>query len=328
MSRHISTSSTPATKSSSVVSKRKSISSHLRPSTSSPMTLQMRNNADIAPDVGSSGREKKVDITQVEDVFRANRLAGLGDRYHALNKAFDLVRESTAITPKLEADLAHIYDVTSLRTADSRQVRKAKTQALVEHYQRRPGDTGSPEVQVVLLTERVNYLKFHMTRHRADVALKLNFHKIEVRRRKLLKYLKKERFRTYQVICRDLGIDEESMDVVGRLKHTRPYYDPDRPKYRKPMSAQELRDVAKNEEASRAQAEVDRVRQRQVQKKDEALQRRLYNEQYMMRKKGASAATAAAAADALPPSTQEEEDVNDVLDEHLTASGDQRKNDV
>jgi len=181
--------------------------------------------------------QKKDDGTSnAEDIFRANTLAGLGDKYHAMNRAFDMIKQGVALTPEMEKDLALIYDVTSLKTADSQEIRKAKTRALVEHYQRRPGDTGSTEVQVVLLTERINNLKFHLTRNVADKQLVLPLTKMIVRRRKYLQYLRKERFRTYQIICRDLGIDEDEYWKVGRLPRTKPYYDPNRPKYGRPIT--------------------------------------------------------------------------------------------
>eukprot|EP00461_Guttulinopsis_vulgaris_P002166 UN02167 len=182
----------------------------------------------------------KLDINAVEDAFRANRLAGLGEKFHRLNRAFDVVRAGSPLTPEQEADLKRVWDVTSLQTADSAEMRKAKTKALIEHYQRRPGDTGSPEVQVVLMTERINYLNFHMTRHRQDRRLKLDYERLVVRRRKTLKYLKRHRFRTYQIICRDLGVNEEELDIVGRLPHTAPYYDPTRPIYRRPLDDIEM----------------------------------------------------------------------------------------
>jgi small subunit ribosomal protein S15 len=176
------------------------------------------------------------EISVADDVFRANTLAGLGDKFHRMNRAFDLIREGTALTPEMESDLAHIYDVTSLRTADSKEIRKAKTKALIEHYQRRPGDTGSTEVQLILLQEKINYLQFHMTRNHKDAQLVLFFSNLIVRRRKFLQYLRRERFRTYQIICRDLGIDEDEFWKVGRLPRNRPYYDPNRPKTRRLIS--------------------------------------------------------------------------------------------
>lgn len=216
----------------------------LQKSKKNKIQQQKRQMSTTSPTAASSTdsikKDGKIDINAVEDVFRANRLAGLGDQFHQLTHAFDLVRSGT-LTPQQEQDLSRVFDVTSLRTADSAEVRRAKTKALIKHYERRPGDTGSPEVQCVLLTERVNYLTFHMTRHPQDRKLKLDYNMIIVRRRKMLNYLKQERFRTYQIICRDLGINEEELTTVGRLATKRPYYDPTKPIYRRPLTDAEVK---------------------------------------------------------------------------------------
>lgn len=208
----------------------------------------------------------KLDVNTIEDIFRAQRLAGLGDKYHEMSQAFDLIR-AEGVTPQMEEDLQRVFDVTSLRTADAAELRKAKTAALITHYQRRPGDTGSAEVQAVLLTERINTLKFHVSRHPQDHQLTRQIQMIEHRLRKTLQYLKRERFRTYQVICRDLGVDEHAMVIVGKLPKNKPYYNPTRPIYRKPLTIEQLREQAANQR----QVEELAAKQVLVDKKNEKL---------------------------------------------------------
>jgi len=133
-------------------------------------------------------KDGKIDINAVEDLFRAHRLSGLSEKYHHLTQAFDLVRAEGGITPQVEEDLQRVFQVTSLKTADAAELRKAKTRALINHYQRRPGDTGSSEVQCVLLTERLNTLEFHLTRHPQDHQLQRELQLVKDRRRKMLKY--------------------------------------------------------------------------------------------------------------------------------------------
>jgi small subunit ribosomal protein S15 len=135
-------------------------------------------------------------------------------------------------------------------------LRKAKVRALVNHYQRRPGDTGSPEVQAVLLTEKINTLEFHMTRHPQDHQLTRELQILKDRRRKGLRYLKHARFRTYQVICRDLNIEEHTFDIVGKLPRTIPYYDPTRPKYGKPLTEEERKILSQQKLIEKQQAAV------------------------------------------------------------------------
>lgn len=76
---------------------------------------------------------------------------------------------------------------------------EAKAQ-VVEQYQRLAGDTGSPEVQVALLTTRINTLTGHLKTHPKDVHSRHGLMKLVARRRKLLDYLK----RTNSVVYKNL----------------------------------------------------------------------------------------------------------------------------
>ena len=67
-------------------------------------------------------------------------------------------------------------------------------------------DTGSSEVQIALLTERLNYLTEHFKEHKKDHHSRRGLIKIVNRRRKLLDYLKSEDLNRYQAIIQQLGI--------------------------------------------------------------------------------------------------------------------------
>lgn len=67
-------------------------------------------------------------------------------------------------------------------------------------------DTGSSEVQIALLTERLNYLTEHFKEHKKDHHSRRGLIKIVNRRRKLLDYLKREDLNRYQAIIQQLGI--------------------------------------------------------------------------------------------------------------------------
>jgi len=67
-------------------------------------------------------------------------------------------------------------------------------------------DTGSSEVQIALLTERLNYLTGHFKSHSKDHHSRRGLIKIVNRRRKLLDHLKKEDVSRYQKIIQELGI--------------------------------------------------------------------------------------------------------------------------
>lgn len=61
---------------------------------------------------------------------------------------------------------------------------------IIENYKKHDGDTGSPEVQVALLTTRINYLTAHFKTHVKDFHSRTGLLKLVGQRRKLLKYLK------------------------------------------------------------------------------------------------------------------------------------------
>ena len=68
-------------------------------------------------------------------------------------------------------------------------VQDIKKSEIVAQFQRKPGDTGSPEVQVALLTARINELTSHFKEHAKDHHSRRGLLKMVSRRRKLLDYL-------------------------------------------------------------------------------------------------------------------------------------------
>lgn len=67
-------------------------------------------------------------------------------------------------------------------------------------------DSGSPEVQIALLTERINILTEHFQVHKKDFASRRGLLKMVGRRRKLLDYLKKNKIEKYREIIKELNI--------------------------------------------------------------------------------------------------------------------------
>ena len=78
--------------------------------------------------------------------------------------------------------------------------------AIVGEYSRNPKDTGSPEVQVALLTARINELGEHFTAHKRDHASRRGLLKLVTQRRKLLDYLKANDAARYQEVVGRLGL--------------------------------------------------------------------------------------------------------------------------
>lgn len=77
---------------------------------------------------------------------------------------------------------------------------------IVGKYARKPGDTGSPEVQVALLSARIEYLTEHFTHHKHDHHSRHGLLKMVNARRKLLDYLKGKDQKRYQDLIAGLGL--------------------------------------------------------------------------------------------------------------------------
>ena len=78
--------------------------------------------------------------------------------------------------------------------------------ALVKEYATKPGDTGSPEVQIAILTERIANLTGHFKTHAKDNQSRRGLLKMVSQRRSLLDYLKKIEMARYKTIIAKLGI--------------------------------------------------------------------------------------------------------------------------
>jgi len=78
--------------------------------------------------------------------------------------------------------------------------------AIVKEYQRSEGDTGSPEVQVALLTNRINQLSGHFADHKHDHHSRRGLVRMVNSRRKLLDYLKGKELERYRTLISRLGL--------------------------------------------------------------------------------------------------------------------------
>ena len=81
-----------------------------------------------------------------------------------------------------------------------------KKAQIVGDYQRVAGDTGSPEVQVALLTARINDLTSHFKAHVKDHHSRRGLLRMVNRRRKLLNYLKRSSNEAYRTLIKRLGL--------------------------------------------------------------------------------------------------------------------------
>ncbi len=81
-----------------------------------------------------------------------------------------------------------------------------KKQAIIEDFKLHPSDTGSPEVQIALLSERITYLTEHFKIHKKDHHSRRGLLKLVGQRRQLLNYLKKKNVDRYSAVIERLGL--------------------------------------------------------------------------------------------------------------------------
>jgi small subunit ribosomal protein S15 len=78
--------------------------------------------------------------------------------------------------------------------------------AIIEDHKKHTSDTGSPEVQVALITERINILTEHLKTHKKDHTSRRGLLKLVGKRRRLLDYLKRKDIERYRELIGKLGI--------------------------------------------------------------------------------------------------------------------------
>ena len=85
-------------------------------------------------------------------------------------------------------------------------INAAKKNELIGEYRTHDTDTGSPEVQVAILTERINDLQGHFQVHKKDHHSRRGLHMLVSQRRRLLDYLRRKSNDRYQTLIKRLGL--------------------------------------------------------------------------------------------------------------------------
>lgn len=83
---------------------------------------------------------------------------------------------------------------------------KELKQQVIEQYKTHGADTGSPEVQIAILTTRIRQLTEHMKQHKKDFHSRRGLLIMVGKRRKLLQYLRGKSFARYQTLIQSLGL--------------------------------------------------------------------------------------------------------------------------
>jgi small subunit ribosomal protein S15 len=85
-------------------------------------------------------------------------------------------------------------------------ITQERKQDLISQYATQAGDTGSPEVQVAVLTERITNLTEHLKEHKKDFASRRGLLMMVGQRRRLLDYLRRKEETRYQTLIERLGL--------------------------------------------------------------------------------------------------------------------------
>ncbi|HHU43639.1 MAG: 30S ribosomal protein S15 [Bacillota bacterium] len=83
---------------------------------------------------------------------------------------------------------------------------ESKKTKIIQKFRRAENDTGSPEVQIALLTERINHLNEHLSVHKKDFHSRRGLLKMIGKRRRLLKYLRIKDIERYRALIAELGL--------------------------------------------------------------------------------------------------------------------------
>ena len=83
---------------------------------------------------------------------------------------------------------------------------KQEKQAIMKEYATKEGDTGSPEVQVAILTSRIQYLTEHLKEHKKDHHSRRGLLKLVGQRRNMLDYLRRKDIERYRSLIERLGL--------------------------------------------------------------------------------------------------------------------------
>lgn len=83
---------------------------------------------------------------------------------------------------------------------------KERKTEIIDRFKKHEGDTGSPEVQIAILTDQINTLTAHLRIHKKDHHSRRGLLKMVGRRRRLLNYLQKQELERYRTVVKELGL--------------------------------------------------------------------------------------------------------------------------
>jgi small subunit ribosomal protein S15 len=93
-----------------------------------------------------------------------------------------------------------------MKGGDYMGISAERKKEIIESFKTHPSDTGSPEVQIAIMSERISYLTDHFKTHKKDHHSRRGLIKLVAQRRKLLNYLKKTDKERYDKVIERLGL--------------------------------------------------------------------------------------------------------------------------
>lgn len=128
------------------------------------------------------------------------------DTYYRFGIKLDDPALATDGEEEESAALTQLKAVLSLQNASQHELNKAQIAKAIETFQRFPGDTGSSEVQIAVLTQKILHSTFHAQQHKKDHHSRRGLIAMVEKRRKLLKYLRREDLQKFRAVVAALGL--------------------------------------------------------------------------------------------------------------------------
>ena len=102
--------------------------------------------------------------------------------------------------------ICSLQELSAAEVVRNEMITKDRKTTIIDQYRRESHDTGSPEVQIALLTARINHLTEHLRTHRKDFHSRRGLLQMASRRRKLLDYLKRGNLPKYSELLQKLNL--------------------------------------------------------------------------------------------------------------------------
>jgi small subunit ribosomal protein S15 len=112
----------------------------------------------------------------------------------------------------VDGDYDQMARVASFPNASVKEITSQRKQNMILKYRRHEGDSGSTEIQLATLSERIRYIREHLRAHTKDIHNRRSLYNLLSRRRSLFIYLKRKNFPMYEKMLRECGVAESDLD--------------------------------------------------------------------------------------------------------------------